>query len=170
MPRRNLFGFILLLAVSTLWAKDKPAMPAVVTNATYVFVTTYDGDVLSPEVSPDDRHAVQNVQQELEKWGRYKLVYTPGEAELFLVVRAGRIVDVRASTQRGTSPDRPRGSAQSIGANNGDPQDTLDVYSSSRGIDGSPLWRDRASDGLKSPELTLLKEFRSEVEAAAKKH
>ena len=59
---------------------------------------------------------------------------------------------------------------QSIGAETGDPQDTLDVYVSSRGIDSYPLWRSRATDGLKAPDVSLLKEFRGKVEASEKKH
>lgn len=170
MLKRNLLPFVLLLAAPTLGAKEKAAMPAVITNATYVMVTTYDGDALSPEVSSDDRKAVYDVQQALEKWGRYKLVYKPAEADLLLVVRTGRAVEVRGAVQKGTSTDRPRGGAQSIGAQTGDPQDTLDVYVSSRGIDSYPLWRSRATEGLKSPEVTLLQEFRAKVEAIGKKH
>ncbi|HTZ34097.1 MAG TPA: hypothetical protein VMH31_16670 [Methylomirabilota bacterium] len=170
MRKRIFLPCVLLFTALTLAAKEKPAMPIVVTNATYVMVTTYDGDILSPQVSQDDRKAVQDVQQALEKWGRYKLVYRPGEADLFLVVRTARSLELRGSAQKGTGPGAPRGSAQSITGQNGDPQDTLDVYVSSRGIDNYPIWRSRAVDGFKSPELKLLNEFRSEVETAAKKH
>jgi hypothetical protein len=159
--------FLLLLVAPALRAKEQP-ISAVVNNATYVMVTSYSGDRFSPDILPDDRQAIADVQQAIEKWGRYKLVYKPGEADLILVVRTGRAAEVRGGVQVGSSTG-PRGSGQSIGAEAGDPQDTLSVYMASQGIDGTPLWRSRAEKGLAPPEMRLVKEFRSKVEAAAKK-
>ena len=157
---------ILLLFVFTLAlkAEDKNVIPAVVKNATYVYVMAYSGDVFSPEVTPDDRHAVQNVQSAIEKWGRYRLVYNRAEADLVLVVRTGRVAEVKGGVQVGT-----HGSAKSIGGEVGDPHDTLEVYMSSEGANGPPLWRGRAHDGLKAPEMRLVQELRSKVEAPYKK-
>jgi len=166
MAKGKLFLFMALFTAAA-FAKDKPAMPAVVTNARYVMVTTYDGDLLNPQVLPDDREAVSNVQNALDKWGRYKLVFNPGEAELLIVVRTGRVVEAHASVQVGRGPGRPSGVG--VGAQNGDPQDTLDIYDAQRGTESVPLWRGRAAGGLKAPELQLFKEFRAKVEAAAKK-
>ena len=159
----------LLLLATLVGAKDKPPMPAIVTNATYVMVTTYDGDVFSPNVTPEDRQAVGDVQEAIQKWGRYKLVYKREQADLILVVRTGRVLEVKGGVQVGTSTDRPRGTAQSIGAEAGDPLDSLSVFIASQGIDSSPLWRGRSADGFNAPEIKLVKEFRSKVEAAAKK-
>jgi len=75
---------------------------------------------------------------------------------------------VHAGVQKGTSTERPRGSGYSIGGEIGDPQDTLDVYLASQGIGGILLWRSRATNGLKLPEVRLMQEFRSDVAAAAK--
>jgi hypothetical protein len=69
----------------------------------------------------------------------------------------------------GVQIERPRGSAESLGGELSDPQDTLDVYLASQGSSGSPMWRSRAASGLKAPELRLVGEFRSKVEAAGKK-
>ena len=148
MRTSGLCLLILFLLAPALRAKDQPPISAVVKNATYVLVTTYSGDVFNPEVTRDDRQAVQDVQKAIEKWGRYKLVYKQREADLILVVRTGRSMEVQGSVRSGTSPDRPRGSAQSIGGETGDPQDTLDIYMASQGIDSSPLWRGRAARGL----------------------
>lgn len=175
MLKRNASIWLLLVFALALKAEDKNALPAVVKNATYVMVTTHSGDVFSPDVSPEDRHAVQNVQDTIQKWGRYKLVYNRGEADLILVVRTGRLAEVKGgvqvstTTQRGDGTYRSHGSAESIGGEVGDPRDMLEVYMASQGISGPPLWRGRAADGLKAPGMQLVQEFRSKVEAAEKK-
>lgn len=176
MPKRMASVWLLLVFVLALKAEDKNPIQAVVKNATYVMVTTYSGDIFSPDVSPDDRRAAQNVQDAIQKWGRYKLVYNRGDADLILVVRTGRLAEVKGGVQVGTTTQRQgdatyrsHGSAESIGGEVGDPQDTLEVYMASRGINGPPLWRGRAQGGLKAPEMQLVKEFRSKVEAPEKK-
>ena len=97
MLKRNASIGLLFVFALALKAEDKNAISAVVRNATYVMVTTYSGDIFSPDVTPDDRHAVQNVQDKIQKWGRYKLVYNRGEADLILVVRTGRLAEVKGS-------------------------------------------------------------------------
>lgn len=167
----SLLAVALLSVASTLSAKDKIIMPAVVTNASYVMVTTYDGDVFSPDLLPEDRQAAADVLRAIEKWGRYKLVYPPDPPELILVVRTGRAVEARGGLQKGTTVGpggAPGGSTQSIGAEVGDPQDTLEVFVAPANIKTSiPIWRSRAVDGLKAPQLRLVREFREKVEAAA---
>lgn len=176
MAKRSASLWLLLVFALALKAEDKNAIPAVVKNATSVMVTTSSGDVFSPDVSPEDRHAVQNVQNTIQKWGRYKLVYNRGEADLILVVRTGRLAEVKGGAQvatttqrQGNGTYRSHGSAESIGGEVGDPQDTLEVYMASRGIDGPPLWRGRAPGGLRAPQMQLMQEFRSKVEASEKK-
>lgn len=172
MLKRNAFLWLLLVFALAVKAEDKDTIPAVIKNATFVYVTAYSGDVSSPDVMPDDRHAVQNVQGAIEKWGRYKLVYKRGEADLVLVVRTGRLAEVKGGVQVGTqrvgdTTSRSHGSA--IGGEVGDPQDTLEVYMASQGVTGPPLWRGRAPGGLKAPGMQLMQEFRARVEAPEKK-
>lgn len=172
MLKRKTFVWLLLVFALAVKAEDKNAISAVIKNATFVYVTAYSGDVSSPEVMPDDRHAVQNVQSAIEKWGRYKLVYNRGEADLVMVVRTGRLAEVKGGVQVGTqrvgdTTSRSHGSA--IGGEVGDPQDTLEVYMASQGTNGPPLWRGRAPGGLKAPEMRLVKELRLKVEAPEKK-
>ena len=176
MLKRKASVLLLFVFALALKAEDKSAIPAVIKNATYVYVMAYSGDVFSPEVMPDDRHAVQNVQSAIEKWGRYKLVYNRGEADLVLVVRTGRLAEVKGGVQVGvgTTTQRvgdttSRSHGESIGGEVGDPQDTLEVYMASQGTNGPPLWRGRAKDGLKAPEMHLMQELRSKVEAPEKK-
>jgi len=170
MHKLSLATFLLLFCSPVLTANEKGALSAVVQNATYVLVTTPWGNLFDPRVNPDDRKAAADVQDAIEKWGRYKLVYNLKEAELILVVRTGRAVEVHGGVgvQVGSTTG-PRGSAKSVGAETGDPQDTLEVYMASQGISGVPLWRSRAASGLKPPEMLLVQEFRSKVEASGKK-
>ncbi len=176
MLKISLHVVVLLLATSVLQAKEKSGMPALITNATYVFVTTYDGDLLNPDVTPEDRQAVDDVQKAIEKWGGYKLVYKFQQADLILVVRTGRKLEIKGGLQKSTTTGPgagPSGSAQSAGAEAGDPRDILAVYAASDGAQviksSPPLWRNRAAEGLKAPEMPLWKQFQSEVEASRKK-
>src|SRR5215472_5164350 len=164
MLQRKASVWLLFAFALAVKAEDKNAILAVIRNATYVYIMAYSGDVFSPDVVPDDRHAVQNVQSAIEKWGRYKLVYNRGEADLVLVVRTGRLAEVKGRVQVGI-----HGSAEAMGGEVGDPQDTLEVYVASQGTKGPPLWRGRAQDGLKAPEMRLVQELRSKVEAPEKK-
>ena len=143
---------------------DKGAVADAVKNATYVFVTTNSGDVFSPNVTPEDRHAVADVQNAIEKWGRYRVVYRRDEADVILVVRTGRAAEVHGGVQVGIHD-----AGRSAGGEVGDPQDTLEVYMASSSAGSPPLWRSRAKDGLKPPEVQLMRDFRSQVEAVSKK-
>jgi hypothetical protein len=154
MRKVSLLAVVLLLAAVSQ-SKEKPGMPALITNATYVFVTTYDGDLLNPDLTPEDRQAVNDVLKAIEKWGRYKLVYKFQQADLILVVRTGRALEIKGGLQKSTTVGfggGHAGSAQSFGAEAGDPRDILAVYAGSEDVQGikssPPLWRDRAVDGL----------------------
>lgn len=168
MLKRVVCGFLVLLVVPVLGAKDQP-ISAAVNNATYVLVTTPAGDIFSPNVPQEDRQAVQDVQKAIEKWGRYKLVYKREEADLILVVRTGRTASVEGGVKAGNKSGSNGVSGMSVGGENGDPQDTLEVYLASQ-ISASPLWRGRAEHGFVPPEMQLVKDFRAKVEAAAKKN
>lgn len=87
-----------VVAASSLWAKGKVEIPDVILSSTYVMVTTYDGDLFNPDLIPGDRQAVADVQEAIEKWGRYKLVYTAREADMILVVRTGRVLEARGGS------------------------------------------------------------------------
>ena len=66
MRKVSLFAVVLLLAAVSQ-AKEKAGMPALITNATYVYVTTYDGDLLNPDLTPQDRQAANDVLKAIEK-------------------------------------------------------------------------------------------------------
>ncbi len=191
MRRRNLAVLLPLLFLSLPFAKaknkEKTPLPKLVAHAQYVMVTTYFGDPvrepLNPHITTEDRQAVTDVQNALEKWGRYTIAYRPEDAELILVVRKGRLLDatggvrVQAGSKRpctpGNSPapctiqqDPAVGPIAAVDA--GDPQDELALYDSSLGTDNAPLWRGRRAAGLDAPKMQLVEELRTKVEETAK--
>lgn len=160
-----------------LGAKDKPIFPRLIVNARYVLVTTYFGDEpANVRVTPADRQAAADVENAIRKWGRYTVVYERKNADLIFLIRKGRIAEVQpgisihAGSQKPTpGQERPNsGVAPILVGDAGDPEDMLAVYDAGLGIDNSPLWRSREADGLNPPEMSLIKELRTKVEAAAK--
>ena len=75
-------GFVLLTIISFISAQSnkeskKSGIPAILTTAQFVFVEPYlgpnnEGSIYDPNVSAEDRDAVTNVLEALEKWGYYK--------------------------------------------------------------------------------------------------
>jgi hypothetical protein len=96
---------LLLLAVGFAFAapdtgigkQDKiPPFPGTLVNARYVYVTSYDGNEFNPNILPEDRQAISVVQNELQKWGHYVLVYSPREADMIIAVQSRGSEDVLA--------------------------------------------------------------------------
>lgn len=158
--------FMLLCAVSPA---EKKNVPAVFGNATYVFVEAMDGDEFSPDLLPEDRDAIMDVRQALDKWGRYTLTLRRSEADLIFVVRKGR----RATAKGGVIVRRrgPTGLGGLGGGDVGPSQDMLEVHMSSPGGSGSSesalgtrIWQRFEDDGLDAPDLPLVAELRTAVE------
>ena len=57
-----------------------PAFPGTLANARYVYVASYDGDQFNPNLLPEDRNAINAVQDAIQNWGKLTLVYRPSEA------------------------------------------------------------------------------------------
>lgn len=169
--RKLVYFFTLLAFTSTLFAKDKPTLPQIIMNARYVLVTTYSGDdPANPQMMPDDRRAIADVQDAIRKWGRYALAYERKNADLIILVRKGRYAEALAGVRIHADSQRPNASiGPAINGDAGDPQDMLTVYDAAQGIDSPPLWRGRALDGLKPPQMNLVKQLRVKVEASEKK-
>jgi hypothetical protein len=94
---------ILLAAASLAFAAPKPvtpqiipAFPGTLVNARFVYVTSYDGDQFNPNLLPEDRQAIATVQNEMQKWGKYTLVYEPSQADIVLMVMSRPSEDVLA--------------------------------------------------------------------------
>src|SRR5580700_6317787 len=76
--------------------QDVPAFPGTLVNAKYVYVTSYDGDQFNINLLPEDRQAISAVQDALQKWGKFTLVYEPRQADIVLMVMSRPSEDVLA--------------------------------------------------------------------------
>jgi hypothetical protein len=131
------FAAGMALAAPTAPNSVKP-FPKTLMNARYVYVTSYDGNEFSRNILPEDREAISNVQQAIQNWGHYILVYEPRQADMILAVQK-------------------RGS-----------EDVLAVYDARSGGDPVYLWRAMGNGGLDKNEMPLFAELRQAVEQAGK--
>lgn len=94
----------ILLVTSFAWAAPAPkatphavpAFPGTLVNARYVYVTSYDGDQFNTNLFPDDRQAIATVQDALQKWGKFTLVYQANQADIVLMVTSRPSEDILA--------------------------------------------------------------------------
>ncbi len=96
---------VILLATSLVWAAPKPAkvtpqalppFPGTLVNSRFVYVTSYDGDQFNVNLLPEDRQAIATVQDAMQKWGKFTLVYQSYQADIVLVVMSRPSEDVLA--------------------------------------------------------------------------
>jgi hypothetical protein len=73
-----------------------PAFPGTLVNARYVYVTSYDGGQFDPNLLPEDRQAINTVQDAMQKWGKWIVVYEPRQADIVLMVMSRPSEDVLA--------------------------------------------------------------------------
>lgn len=73
-----------------------PAFPGTLVNARFIYVTSYDGDQFNPNLFPEDRQAIATVQDAIQKWGKFILVYEPQQADIILMVMSRPSEDVLA--------------------------------------------------------------------------
>ena len=83
---------LFLLLAAAAFAAPKPPQnsqpfPKTLINARYVYVTSYDGDQFDPNLLPEDRQAIGDVQDAIREWGHYILVYNPKQADIILAVQ-----------------------------------------------------------------------------------
>jgi hypothetical protein len=93
----------LMMAVTASVAAPQPKTPAKVppfpgtlVNAKYVYVTSYDGDQFNPNLLSQDRQAIATVQEAIQSWGKFTIVYQPHEADIVLMVMSRPSEDVLA--------------------------------------------------------------------------
>jgi hypothetical protein len=137
---------VLLLATTLAFAAPKapkasvpqnvPAFPGTLVNARYVYVTSYDGDEFNPNLLPEDRQAINVVQDAMQKWGKFTLVYKPHEADIVLMV-----------TSRPT-------------------EDILAVYDAHGWPENQYLWRMMGRSGLQASETPLVTNLEKAFEKA----
>jgi hypothetical protein len=94
-------GLLALAAVSATAAPnttsgDVPAFPGILANARFVYVASYDGDQFAPNLLPEDRAAINTVQNAIQSWGKLSLVYQPGQADMIILVSSRPSEDLMA--------------------------------------------------------------------------
>ena len=73
-----------------------PPFPGTLVNARFIYVTSYDGDQFDPNLLAEDRQAITTVQDAMQKWGKFILVYEPRQADIILMVMSRPSEDVLA--------------------------------------------------------------------------
>lgn len=163
----------------------KPEVSAVFQNARYVYVESIDGDALRPDLFPEDRQAIYDVENSVRDWKRYALTIRRSEADLVFVVRKGRVAAVQprvgisggSRTQPGQSPNQnpdsnfpnQGGSATEVGVRSevGPEQDILRVFTlTPDGKLSGPVWSRELDGGLDAPSVMLMKQLKAAVEQA----
>jgi hypothetical protein len=93
---------VTLFVASLVWAKPPktaqtlPPFPGTLVNARFVYVTSYDGDQFDPNLLAEDRDAIGTVQDAMQKWGKFIVVYNPQQADIVLMVMSRPSEDVLA--------------------------------------------------------------------------
>jgi hypothetical protein len=77
-------------------APTVPPFPGTLVNARYIYVTSYDGDQFDPNLLPSDREAISAVQDAIQKWGKFTLVYQYHQADIVIAVMSRPSEDVLA--------------------------------------------------------------------------
>jgi len=84
------------LAAPDFQAPKVQPFPKTLINARYVYVTAYEGGEFNPNLLPEDRQAITAVQDAIQRWGQYILVYRPQEADMIIAVQSRPTEDVLA--------------------------------------------------------------------------
>jgi hypothetical protein len=84
------------LAVPKPSTANTPAFPGILANARYVYVASYDGDQFNPNLLPEDRNAINAVQNAIQDWGKLMIVYQPSEADIIILVTSRPSEDLMA--------------------------------------------------------------------------
>lgn len=87
---------MMMIGVAAAASKSAPAMPRILVNSRFVYVTAYDGNEFSANLLPDDRAAIVRVQDAIQKWGKLTLVYRAEDADVILAVESRPSEDVLA--------------------------------------------------------------------------
>ena len=132
--------FALAAPKSKSSAQTVPPFPGTLVNARYVYVTSYDGDQFNLDLMQEDRQAIAAVQDAIQKWGKFTVVYRPADADIVLMVTG-----------------RPS-------------EDVLAVYDGHGWPgNGQYLWRMTGRNGLQAGETPLVANLQNAFELGAKK-
>lgn len=148
--------------------------PALLAQARYVALGYDRGDGFVSEtdvradVLPEERAALQTIRAGIEQWDKYQVVVRPGQAELLIAVRKGRLATVGGGISGGPSSGRgggPVGTGPMGGVQVSSPDDMIEVFDAAS---GSLIWRGMRPNGLTGAGPPLWDAFRAEVAKAEK--
>jgi hypothetical protein len=92
----NMMAAISAVAAPNASTANVPAFPGTLANARFVYVASYDGSQFDAKLLPEDRHAIDVVQDAIQNWGKLTLVYQPGQADIIILVTSRPSEDVMA--------------------------------------------------------------------------
>jgi hypothetical protein len=188
MPKRIAATLVLILLASAAYGKKKKDnFPALILNAQYVAVVN-DPDVGVSVIPGTDQAVRSDVENAIEKWGRYKLTSSPENADLILVVHPGGSNVKPTIAAPSTYPPLGSPGDVSIGIGGRPPLSTTepttagprmnvgssdDVFSVYRGgtsypLDAPPLWRYSGKNALQHPAVPAVEKLRKAVDDAEK--
>jgi hypothetical protein len=172
MRLRSTLALTLLLTsgiglAQTQSKKSHSDVPSELTNARWVFLTSYaaDGGDYVPHPESPDLDAISDVRQALRDWGYYKEVNSADAADLVIAVRrkggplggrAGTGIDI--TTNGGVRINQPR----SVG---GPAEDAMSVFGGPHGSNHVVIWKRMRRDGLRAPKVPLVSDLRAFVES-----
>jgi len=175
MIRRLLFCIALVSVLAGICVAKKKPFPKIITNAKYVYITTYEGsNETSPRLTQADLQAINGLREALRQWGYYTETIHRDQADLiFRIRKGGTSAKVGGDIGGVSGPDRGMGpAATGVGTdaqgNIGPPEDMLEIYDAKVGTNTAPLWRGMEADGLEPPRMGLLQDLRKQVEESAK--
>ena len=165
-----------LAAPLALLVPAEAGPPAQLAQARYVALGYDRGDGfvseidVRAEVLPEEREALQRIRAGLEQWGRYVIVLRPGDAELLIAVRKGRLASFGGGISvGGPSSGRggggPIGTGPMAGAQVSSPDDMIEVFDAGRSL----VWRGMKPNGLSGAGPPLWQSFQAEVSKAEKR-
>jgi len=152
-------------------------VPARLAQARYVALGYDLGDrflseseaIADPDVLPEDRRALAELRDQIEKWNRYVITPRPGQAELLIAIRTGRRVTGGFGVPIG-GPGRATGTTRrSLRIELSSPDDMLSVYEPGGGVFGKLLWREQRPGGLSNSSASLFEDLRSAVDGLSKR-
>src|SRR5687767_2242360 len=169
-----------LPACAALALADEPKTPqGLLDHARYValgydvgtgFLSAHELALAPAHTLTDERHAIEAIRKDLEKWGKYVVTLRPDDADLLIAVRVGRRAALEIGTRTGGPgrgepgqgrPTKGRSYSAEISSSGGD---MVEVYEAVEGRPGMLLWRGTEESGLSGTPPRLYKAFREEVE------
>jgi hypothetical protein len=186
-----------LAAAGLLPAKDKkPSVPEVFGRAHTAYVEAVEGQQFDRNLDPDEREAIADVQDALQRWKRYRLVTEREDADIVFVVRKGRVFARDGNGDLGNPNQDPNvggpGGGPGIGpgfggapmpgqrgpgqggsgpvagpGGDGMTEDLLEVcLVNADGKLTRPLWARSLEEGLNGPQMMLFQQLRDQVDKA----